>query len=470
MGQEIPTTRFTRHHFHSFQEHLRAETRLLGEALRCGHFAETDAVAGFELEAWLVDDACAPAPVNQPFLAELHNPLAVPELAAFNFEINGTPQPLRGASLSALQHEMEQTWRQCQATARSHAASVVAIGILPTVREEDLTLANMSPADRYRALNEQVLLLRQGRPLHLDISGRQTLTTVHHDVMVEAAATSFQIHMQIPTGQAVRYYNAAIIASAPMVAVSANSPFLFGRDLWDETRIPLFEQAVDVGAEDHKRVTFGTRYVQGSLYDWFEENLAHYPVLFPITTGEAPDRYAHLRLHNGTIWRWNRPLIGFGHDGRPHLRIEHRVVPAGPSLVDAIANAAFFFGLVHTFATSDEPPEHRLAFGEASANFYGAAREGLGATLHWLGGGRASAQDVIVDLLPLARRGLQQLGIDPHDRDAYLDIIEARARTGRTGAWWQRHWVARHGRDWAGLCSAYMHHQARGTPVHEWGA
>lgn len=469
MGQEIPTSRFSRHDFLSFQECLRVETELLGEALRRGHFADADPVGGFELEAWLVDARCAPAPINERFLAELQNPFAVPELAAFNFEINGTPQPLRGASLSALQGEVEQTWSQCQATARSHNASVVAIGILPTVREEDLTLAHISPGDRYRALNEQVLLLRQGRPLRLDINGHETLTTVHHDVMVEAAATSFQIHMQVPAARAARYYNAAILASAPTLALSANAPFLFGRDLWDETRIPLFEQAIDVGAEDHKRVTFGTRYAQGSLYDWFEENLAHYSVLFPIATGEAPERYSHLRLHNGTIWRWNRPLIGFGHDGQPHLRIEHRVVPAGPSLVDGIANAAFFFGLVHAFAMLDEPPEHRLAFDEAHRNFYAAAREGLNATLRWLGGGRMAAHDMIVDLLlPAARRGLQALGVDQRDRDAYLAIVEARARTRRTGAWWQRQWVARHGRDWAGLCRAYMDHQAHGTPVHEW--
>jgi len=230
----------------------------------------------------------------------------------------------------------------------------VTIGILPTVRNHELSLPNMSPLRRYRALNEQVLRLRNGRPLRLDIQGRESIEAVHNNLMFEAAATSLQIHLQVAPAHAVRYYNAAKVLSGPMVAACANSPYLCGRDLWDETRIPLFEQAVALTGNGTggtwERVTFGKHYVKDSLMECFKCNLEHYDVLLPRIVDEPPERLTHLRLHNGTIWRWNRPLIGWNDQGAPHLRIEHRVVSAPTSVVDAIANVALFFGLAHFYA------------------------------------------------------------------------------------------------------------------------
>jgi len=476
MGQEISEAHFRKQDFTAFEQRLREETRLLGEALRSGTFADAEGelIGGFEVEAWLVDGDCHPAPINQRYLELLNDPLVVPELAMFNVELNSSPQPLQGNALKRMEVELQQTWHRCREAAHTLDAELLMIGILPTVRQEDLTLANMSRMTRYRALNEQVLRLRQGRPLRLDIHGHEHLCTEHHDVMLESAATSFQVHLQVPQSQAARYYNVALVLSAPMVAASANSPYLFGKDLWDETRIPLFEQAVQVGGfagaafGPVRRVTFGTGYVRDSLVECFQENLEHYPVLLPIHLDEAPERFAHLRLHNGTIWRWNRPLVGFDEQGVPHLRVEHRVVPAGASVVDAIANAALFFGLATELVKREPALESRISFSQARDNFYAAARRGLHAQFTWLGR-RVSAQTLLLEeLLPAARSGLESLDLARDDIDGYLGIIEARVRGGRTGAGWQRAFVAKYGSDMRALTAAYLERQRSGAPVHEW--
>jgi gamma-glutamyl:cysteine ligase YbdK (ATP-grasp superfamily) len=255
-----------------------------------------------------------------------------------------------------------------------------------------------------------------------------------------------------------------------MLAVSANSPYLFGHDLWDETRIPLFEQSISVGASDlTKRVSFGIRYVYESLMENFQANLQRYPVLLPLLMDEAPEKLAHLRLHNGTIWRWNRPLIGFNGQGHPHLRIEHRVVPAGPSVNDAIANAAFFFGLVSGLADRYESPQDDMGFIRARSNFYNAARDGLQAEFFWFGWDTLRADELIREqLLGVARAGLIRLGIEPASIEHWLGIIEQRVVRGINGATWQRRWVARHGADFKALMEAYLEHQESGKPVHEW--
>jgi hypothetical protein len=351
----------------------------------------------------------------------------------------------------------------------------VMIGILPTLQNEDLNLANMSKMVRYRALNREVIRQRRGKPLVLDINGIEHLHVTHRDVMLEAAATSFQIHIQTPLADAVRFYNASIIASGPMVALSANSPFLFGKNLWDETRIPVFEQAVAVGGYGGaafgpiKRVTFGSSYARSSLIECFDENLEHYPVMLPVKFEEDIQRLHHLRLHNGTIWRWNRPLIGFDEHGKAHLRIEHRVVPAGPSLIDTIANAAFYYGLVAAMVRQEVAPELQLEFDKARDNFYNSARHGLGAAIQWLDGKQYNVRELCLSkLLPLAKQGLDLLGVAADDSDEYLGIIEQRLLQETNGATWQRQFVDKYGRDMPVMLQAYMERQASGVPVHEW--
>ncbi|BAN68120.1 glutamate--cysteine ligase family protein [endosymbiont of unidentified scaly snail isolate Monju] len=270
--------------------------------------------------------------------------------------------------------------------------------------------------------------------------------------------------------EAVRAFNAAKVVSAATVAVGANSPFFLQRRLWEETRIPLFEQAVAVGGSDYsRRVTFGIRYAHESLLEPFIANLERYPVLLPDLMDEPPEHLAHLRLHNGTIWRWNRPLVGFDEQGRPHYRIEHRVVAAGTSVADLVADTAFFAGLVHALITEIPPPETRLSFALARENFYRAARHGLAARVRWLEDGEGPLDRLVVErLLPLARDGLHAVGLDDEEIARWLGIVEARVRSGITGSAWQRHWIDAHGPDWPGLVMAYAERQATGRPVHEW--
>jgi hypothetical protein len=475
MGQEIQSGRFNKHDFELFARHLRDETELLGRWFGEGRLSHQHGVGGFELEAWLVDEYGRPAPVNREFMDLANDALVSPELSLFNIELNSTPQMVAGDALRVMHRELQANWARCGRVAERLGAQLVMIGILPTIAEQMLTLENMSHMQRYRALNEQVLRLRGGRPLSLDIQGAEHLRTEHGDVMLEAATTSFQIHLQVALEKAVRYFNTMVILSAPMVAATTNSPLLFGRHLWRETRIPLFEQAVSVGGfagaafGPVRRVTFGTGYARRSLMEFFRENLEHYPLLLPVALEEGAERLAHLRLHNGTIWRWNRPLIGFDADGGPHLRIEHRVVPAGPTVLDSIANAALFFGLAPMLAEQAEPPESLLDFARARENFYAAAKHGLQAQVTWLDGRHGSMCELLrEDLLPLARRGLARLGCDPADIDLYLGVIEGRLANGQTGAQWQLDYRTIHGADLEGLVAAYRLRQESGAPVHEW--
>jgi len=475
MGQEIEETRFTPEDFVAFSERLRQETALLGEWFGRDAFSARDRMGGYELEAWLIDRTARPAPVNEEFLQRLDNPMVVPELARFNVELNDYPQHLWGSALSRFEASLGATWKRCARVAAQLQTRLLMIGILPTVREAELSPANMSNLKRYRALNEQVLRLREGQPLELDIHGREHLQTSHRSVMLEAATTSFQLHLKVHPRHALRAYNASIVVSAPMVATAANSPYLFGHDLWDETRIPLFEQSVAVGgfaAASHgplQRVTFGSGYARKSIFEVFVENEQHYPVMLPMQFQEGLEHMSHLRLHNGTIWRWNRPLIGFDYDGLPHLRLEHRVVPGGPTVVDAIANAAFYFGLVRTLACADDVPEQQIPFATARDNFYAAARHGLDAQVTWRDGRKGPVRSLILkQLLPLARSGLESIDIERADIDRYLGIIEARVDASATGAAWQRRYVARHGASMEALTEAYYLRQEAGNPVHEW--
>lgn len=472
MGQEISTIEFSAEDYAVFKAHLRQETALLGKMLNSGNFDDQTHVTGFELEAWLLDHNHFPAPINTTFLERINNPLVVPELSRFNIELNGTPQTLQGFALSRLEAELSNTWRHCLHVAHELEATLIMIGTLPTLRNTDLCLANISPFKRYLALNKQVLKARGGRPIRLDIHGREHLTVLHDDVMLEAATTSFQVHLQAPVKQFPRYFNASLLLSAPLVAIAANSPFLFEKSLWDETRIPVFEQVANTGDDspsNSQRVSFGSGYISTSPEECFQENLARYPVLLPINFHGEASELQHLRFHNGTIWRWNRPLIGFDAEGTAHLRVEHRAMPAGPSITDMVANAALYLGAACFLANLKTPPERDLSFETARDNFYLAARDGLDTRLQWLDGKQYNVRDLLLDeLLPIAAQGLKMLGIAEEDRQRYLAVLHSRVRTGQNGAAWQRAYIDAHGRDFFSLTAAYLEHQYSGMPVHEW--
>ncbi len=472
MGEEIRASRFQAADFEAFQRRLRQETALLGRWLREGRLSSRRAMAGLELEAWLVDGAGCPAAANEALIARLPGCPVVPELARYNLEFNVTPRPLAGRGLAELAEELADHLAAARRVGESLGVAPLAIGTLPSLRPEDLGEAAMSPSNRYRALNEQVLAQRRGRPLHVAIHGREHLELFHCDVMLEAAATSYQLHLQLAPDEAVAVYNTALAVSAPVLAAAVNSPFLFGKDLWAETRIPLFEQAVEVGGYGDaafgpvRRVSFGSGYLREGVWELFEENLAHYPVLLPQWQESPPERLAHLRLHNGTIWRWNRPLVGFDEDGTPHLRLEHRALPAGPSGIDQRANAVFFYGLL--LGAMARRLWERLPFDQARDNFYQAARLGLEARLSWPGKGRLAASRLVLELLPVAAEGLARLGVEATLAGECLALISERVAEGRTGARWQRDFVAQYGPCGPDLVRAYAERQAGGEPVHRW--
>jgi hypothetical protein len=475
MGQEIARTSFSEEDFQGFAGKLADETAALRSFAESGGFPDARYIAGFELEAWLLDHSGLPNPVNEAYLRALDNPLVVPELSRFNVELNAPPLEVGAGVLAAIEESLVATWEACQQVAHGMDTVLAMIGILPTIRNEDLCLANMSAMKRYDVLNAQVLQQRDGAPISIDIEGKDHLRLSRPDVMLEAATTSFQLHLQVPFDQAGRYYNAFMISCAPLLAVAVNSPLLFGQRLWQETRVPLFEQSVELGgyaglAEPTlRRVTFGRSYVASSLLELFDENLKHYPVLLPMPQGDPPNRYPHLRLHNGAIWRWVRPLIGFDAAGLAHVRLEQRVLPSGPTVLDMVANAALSFGLAHALARRPRPPEADLPFAVARANFYAAARHGLQAELTWLDGQRHPARELVLQTgLPLARQGLLEFGLPEGEIERYLDVLEARVRSGQTGAEWQLRRFEQLGGDTHRMMDDYLDNQRAGAPVHEW--
>ena len=474
MGQEIDRKEFSQADFKQFYANVEKETQCLQKWFDEGKFESGKLIAGLELEAWLIDKDYQPAAENIAFFNAIHSDYFSPELAKFNIELNVDPLALQSDVLTSLEQSVRHHWHHCRSTAQNLGIDVLATGILPTLKDTDLTIENMSVMARYEALNEQVMKKRKGKPLELHIVGKNSLQSVHYDVMLEAAATSIQIHIQVPEEKAVAYYNSSILISAITVAASANSPFLFGKSLWEESRIPLFEQSVASGGFDAAadgplhRVSFGSGYCRQSLMECFIENQKHFPALLPMQF-ENSEQLEHLRLHNGTIWRWNRPIIGFNENNQPHLRIEHRVMPAGPTVLDEIANVALYYGLVHYYAENEAEQNQLIEFAIAKDNFYQAARHGLSAHIKWLDGENYQLRQLLLEqLLEKMQIGLRQLNIIESDISFFSELLSQRIETGKTGSNWQQRFVDRHGDDMTLLTKQYFLNQNKGIPVHEW--
>ncbi|MEZ5952833.1 MAG: hypothetical protein R3C13_00875 [Hyphomonas sp.] len=474
MGQEIGHQSFSAQERAAFRARLRDETNTLKHWFdeRAFDFAEGFTV-GLELEAWLIDRDNLPAPRNAEFLTAVADPDVVEELSKFNFEINTPPRALGPGAFAGTEADLTAVWNRCAATGSDMGLRPVAVGILPTVRDEMLQPDWMSDTNRYHALNTELFARRKGEPLHISISGQDTLDYRCDHVMLEAACTSLQAHLKINQEDAPRFYNAGILAAGPLVAASANSPFLYGRSLWQETRIPAFEQATaldgfrDVDGGNVFRVTLGTGYVRHSFLELFLENLSYEDLLPALSDNTA--RLPHLRLQNGTIWRWVRPILGFDGAGTPHLRIEHRVMPAGPSLPDMVANLALCQGLMLALGKADIPPETLTPFADARANLYACAEHGLNARVRWEGR-EVDVQALLLDeLLPRARQALAEEGVDAAELQAcFTETLVPRLRTGRTGAAWQHSFVDCNGMNLQALTERYVELQASGAPVHTW--
>ena len=504
MGQGVSATRFTTDDREQYRAKIHRCLEALRRMVRDGRFATEDPRTGVEIELALVDDRMCPAMVNDAVLDHAlidrsASEVLTSELGRWTLEINLPPRMLPGTSADALEQEVLDTISTAGGSASRFGARPVTIGILPTLEAEHFDSDQLTEDPRYALLNRQMAAAR-GEPFRLDISGArggadgdgptpEHLVLDVDSIAPEAACTSLQLHLQLTPETFPAHWNAAQAVAGVQVALAANSPFLLGRRLWDETRVPLFTQAVDTRPVELRnqgvrpRVWFGDRWAS-SVCDLFEENVRYFSALLPMAededplavldAGSAPGLH-ELRLHNGTVWRWNRPVYDVA-DGVAHLRLENRVLPAGPTAVDAVANAVFFYGLVRSLAAQEHPPWERMSFEAAEANFTAGARDGLRARLFWPGVGTVDVAELVLDtLLPLARAGLADWGVDAATTDRYLEVIAARARTGRNGATWQAATVAALEDDGADrrraiqvMLGRYVERMVSNEPVHTW--
>lgn len=489
MGQQVEARTFTREDRQRYRRKVRSCLDVFARMLSESRFHPELRSFGMEIELNLTDDAGEPALVNAAALAAIADPSFQTELAQFNIEINIAPRLLAGRVFSELERDSRISLNDAEQRARTVDAHMMIIGILPTVDARHLRGESLSANPRYALLNEQIFAAR-GEDLEITIAGVERLSTHADTIAPEAACTSVQLHQQIDPEGFARYWNAAQAIAGVQVAVGANSPFFYGKELWRETRIALFEQATDTRPEELKvqgvrpRVWFGERWIT-SIFDLFEENVRYFPALLPVCDDEDPvqtlargdvPRLSELRLHNGTIYRWNRPIYDVVRD-RPHLRVENRVLPAGPTVVDVLANAALYYGLLRVLAEEERPVWSQMSFSAAEENFHRGARDGIEALMYWPGLGEASAAELVLRrLLPLAHVGLQRSGVDPADADRLLGIIERRCVELRNGASWQSE-VFHHLHENKGLDRAeslramtrqYREHMHSNEPVHEW--
>lgn len=472
----------------AFTRALLKDVRALELILEAGGIETGIHRVGAEQELILVDDRRRVAPVGMEVLHALDDPRFTTELARFNVEINVPPVEVGPSFLGNLERKLDGLVGRVQEAAREYGADVVLTGILPCLNQRDLSLENMTPDDRYRHLNDATMALAEGRML-LHVIGTDELRVEHDSVMLEACNTSYQVHLQVEPDEFKRFYNAAQLVTAPLLAVSANSPFLFGKRLWAETRIAVFRQSIDTRAaspslrELTPRVRFGDAWVEQGVVELFEEDIVRFKTMMTkepeedplevLDAGGVPELDC-LQLHNSTIYRWNRPCYGVT-DGMPHLRIECRVLPAGPTVGDEVANSAFWLGMMVGAADHYEDLTSRLEFGDVKANFLAAARRGLNTGFTWVDHQSVSAPKLIRDtLLPMAATGLEKLGVDPEEAERYLTIIDRRVAEDMTGTRWleksalaMRDGASRPERC-AALTSAMISRQQSGLPVHEW--
>ena len=424
--------------------------RALEHMLTEGMFETGIRRIGAEQEMFLVDERWQPAPIVEQVLAKSTDDHLVSELNKFNLEFNLDPLVFQGKCLSHMEGQINTMLGGVRSLVEEMGAHVVLIGILPTIHLSDLSFDAITPNPRYYALNDAIFHLRGG-PAEYQIRGIDELFVKHDSIALEGCNTSFQTHFQVDPEEFARLYNIAQAVAAPVLAAATNSPLLFGKRLWRETRIALFQQAVDTRSsnlylrEMSPRVHFGTKWVDDSVLEIFKEDISRFRVLLTSDDIEDPfevleeggvPKLQALQLHNGTVYRWNRACYGI-FDGKPHLRIENRILPSGPSPVDEVANAAFWFGLVSGIVGHYGDITTYLEFDSAVCNFIAASREGLGTQLVWVNGMRYPAHDLICEeLLPLARDGLKASHIDADDVTRYLDIIEDRVTTRQTGSQW----------------------------------
>jgi gamma-glutamyl:cysteine ligase YbdK (ATP-grasp superfamily) len=486
MGDDVAAQEFTPADRTRYREKVRRCLDVFERMLRESAFDTDDPWTGVEVELNLVDAVGDPALRNAEVLEAIEDPDFQTELGQFNIELNLAPGPLAGGGLEGYEKQLRASLNHAEERAAPLGAHLVMIGILPTLAPEHLRAEVISANPRYRLLSEQILRAR-GEDILIDIRGVERLNATVDTIMPEAACTSTQFHVQVSPDQFASYWNASQAIAGIQLAVAANSPYLLGKQLWSETRIPLFEQATDTRGEELKvqgvrpRVWFGERWIT-SVFDLFEENVRYFSPLLPVIDEEDPltvleaggtPNLSELRLHNGTIYRWNRPVYDIT-GGLPHLRVENRILAAGPTVVDTVANAAFYFGLVRALAENDRPLWSQMSFSAAEENFHSAARHGIDAEVYWPQLGRVRATELVVRrLLPLAHEGLAAWGVTSDEAHRYLDVIEQRCLAGTNASdWFVRRVQERGDADrydaLRAVLAEYRQRMHDNEPVHTW--
>lgn len=470
-----------------FTHHLLRDIEALEWMLRHGMIATAPIHIGAEQEMALVDAHWRPYPINLKVLETLDDPAFTTELAKFNMEVNFDPLELKGAVFSELEKTMKAAFEKALAAAGRFDGQVVLTGILPTIRRFDVELDNLTPLERYRALLDAISRFRGG-DFELKLRGTDEINIVHDSAMLEACNTSFQVHLQVTPEDFARKYNYSQAVAGACLAAAVNSPLLFGKRLWHETRIALFQQSVDTRpANKHlrdraARVTFGNNWVTDILDIYREDAVRYRPMLTlpefedsvqAVKEGRIPSLKA-LSIHNSTVYRWNRACYGTGGD-KPHIRIENRIFPAGPTIRDEVANAAFWIGLMEGMEEAYGDITQLMPFDDAKASFFTAAINGIDSSLRWIKGQRLPAWELIKnELLPVAREGLKKRGVAPSDIDTYLGLIEARVASRQTGAHWilesYKHLMGDLGREemLTAIVAATAKYQQQEIPGHLW--
>jgi len=471
-----------------FMKALLEEVRALEAMLEEGMVESGVSRIGAEQEMFLINSASRPALTALDVLEKLDDERFTHELGLFNIEANLSVQEFKSDCLSRMESEAQEVYAKARAAAHQCDSEIALVGILPTLTLKNLGLDSMVPIPRYHALNEAFMALR-GHNLQFAINGTDQLVVNHDNLMMEACNTSFQVHFQVSPADFARLYNIAQVVTAPLLAASVNSPILLGKRLWHETRISVFEYSVDARSETHQarglkpRVHFGNDWVDKSVTEIFKEDIARFRVILTTETEDDPlamvaqgiaPKLKALCLHNGTVYRWNRACYGV-HNGIPHLRIENRVIPSGPTVIDEIANTAFFVGMMAGMSKEYVDIREQITFQDIKANFMAAARAGIRAQMNWFGDTHMPARKLILDeLLPLAESGLQDYGVEQKDIDKYLGVLKDRVSTRRNGARWAleslegMNDIGTEDQRMRCLVSSMVEQQITGRPISEW--
>jgi gamma-glutamyl:cysteine ligase YbdK (ATP-grasp superfamily) len=490
MGLIIDRSEFSEEDYRLAGARLQENLRALQMLFARPDFGRGDSSLGAELEMCIVDEQAQALPLNRQVLADSLDPHLQPELDRFNLEYNLSPVMSAGKPFATMRAELETALAELGRIAATHGGRIVPIGILPTLSEAQVQSNSMTDLDRYRALQAGIQRLRQ-LDFHIRIDGAEPLEVKCDSVTLEGANTSFQVHLRVNPDEFASYYNAAQLATPLALALSANSPFFLGHSLWDETRIALFKQSVDTRGSHSRqwrraaRVPFGHGWARHGALELFAESCHLYPIILPvcgtedavgIAEGGGMPELLELRLHQGTIWNWNRAVYDASAGG--HVRIEFRALPSGPAPIDMMANAAFLVGLTVGLSKSVDAMLSAFPFRYAEYNFYRAAQHSLQAELLWptLDGNSpraVNAATLCAELLETAERGLEIIGVDADERSQLIGIIRERLKSGVTPALWQRRLLARmpgapREEALVRVVEEYLQRVSSGRPVSEW--